>query len=209
MIVARIQGHPSRRHLHDALADALGVPVDVVLHESDPPSPWAGYQACLRDIPDCSHLLIIQDDARVARGIATALEKVASEVPTALFLARLPRDVSAKATLALKKGHRYVTWVPRSFVPVVAILWPREKAVAFKEWADTSPRTSGPVQHRSDDAMVGLWGALTKQEFRATVPSLVEHPDREPSLIGRKNMWGKDKGRVAQHFCEDALQYEW
>lgn len=158
------------------------------------------------------HLLVIQDDAVVCANFAAAVEQVAAsnpEHPVCLFLARLPRDVSVRATQALKKNQRYVTWVPRSFVPVVAVLWPRAKAEAFKAWADTSPRTSGRYQPRSDDAMLGLWGALTKQEFRATVPSLVEHPDLEPSLIGRRPAWGKDKGRVAVHFCEDGLQYDW
>lgn len=208
-VCARIQAHPARSHLHESLAASLGIPTEISLHESDPPSPWAGYRRVLSDLPvHASHVLVVQDDVVPAKNLALALPQVASDVPTALFLARLPRDVSVKATHALKEGRRYVTWVPRSFVPVVALLWPVEKARQFMEWAD-GPRRYGGRPPRSDDAMVGLWGATTKQLFRATCPSLVQHPDMEPSLIGRKAAWGKDRGRVAEHFCEDATQYEW
>jgi hypothetical protein len=209
MIHVRVQGHPARRHLHQALVEAIGLPAEVMLHKSDPPNPWKGYQQCLSDLPECTHLLLVQDDVRVCKGFVETVEKVASEVPTCLFLARLPRDVSRQATFALKQNRRYVTWIPRSFVPVVAILWPIQKAEEFMAWTKIKRRMAGRYEPRSDDAMVGLWGAITRQEFRATVPSLVEHPDMEPSLIGRRASWGKDSGRVAQHFCEDGLLFDW
>ena len=75
-------------------------------------------------------------------------------------------------------------------------------------WASTA-RLPGQPNPRSDDAVVGRWMLVTKQTIRATVPSLVQHPDMEPSLIGRRPAWGKDSGRVALHLAEDALDYEW
>ena len=81
-VVARIQGHPSRAHLHAPLMEAIGLPCEVMLHASDPPNPWEGYKNCLRDIPECSHLLVIQDDTRPALNLAPALERIAEANPS-------------------------------------------------------------------------------------------------------------------------------
>ena len=137
-VVARIQGHPSRAGLHSTLADALGVPTEISLHASEPPNPWEGYKRCLADLPDRGHLLIVQDDVRVSAGFAQALEKVASEVPTALFLSTIPARINRMAMRAAKKGERYVTvrMASNEFCPVVGILWPVEKALEFRTWAE-------------------------------------------------------------------------
>jgi hypothetical protein len=108
----------------------------------------------------------------------------------------------------MKQSRRYVTLFIRDFVPVVALLWPRHKAEEFMEWGQDA-RLPGDPNPRSDDAVVGRWMILTRQEIRATVPSLVQHPDMEPSLIGRTPAWGKDRGRVALHLAEDGLAYDW
>jgi len=210
-VIARIQGHPSRTHLHEPLKQALELSAEVSIHESEPPSPWDGYRVCLSDLPDCSHLLVIQDDAVPCRNFGSAVEQIAARhpsTPVCLFLARLPRRTSRDATLALKAGQRYVPLFIRDFCPVVAMLWPKEKAEEFMFWARDA-RLPGQPNPRSDDAVVGRWMLMTKQTILVTVPSLVQHPDMEPSLIGRRPAWGKDSGRVALHFAEDALSYEW
>lgn len=184
----------------------------MVEHASTPPSPWAGYLRCLTDIPDCSHLLIVQDDAVPVPSFAAALGAIAAsnpDAPVCLYLSRLPRDASRKADLAMKARQRYITLSWRSFLPVVAVLWPRHKALEFKQWADDHPTLPGQREPRSDDAMGGRWKMVTRQTVRATVPSIVEHPDEVPSLIGRRAQWGKDKGRVAHLLAADALDYDW
>ena len=186
--------------------------VEVIEHASQPPSPWAGYLSCLQDIPDCSHLLIVQDDAEPVANFAAALEQIAqchSEAPVCLFLARLPRDASRKAEQAMKAKLRYVTLSWRSFLPIVAVLWPRQKALEFADWAAENPTLPGQREPRSDDAMAGRWKMITRQTVYACVPSIVQHPDREPSLIGRRAQWGADKGRVAHLLAEDAMAYDW
>lgn len=140
-----------------------------------------------------------------------AVEQIAAsnpEIPVCLFLARLPRRTSQKATLALKHGQRYSPVFWRDFVPVVAVLWPVHKAREFMAWAENASLPGNP-NPRSDDAVVGRWMAMTRQEIRVTCPSIVEHPDMEPSLIGRKPAWGRDSGRVALHLAQDALDYQW
>jgi hypothetical protein len=183
-----------------------------VVHSSDPPNPWAGYQCCLSLIPECTHLLVVQDDVTLCPNFVPAIERIAEanpSTPVCLFLARLPADAAARATRALKYGDRYVTFGLRSFIPVVALLWPRVKAEEFMGWVGSGVKLPGESNPRSDDAVVGRWMATTRQEIKATVPSLVEHPDLEPSLIGRRRAWGQDKGRVALHLAEDGLAYDW
>jgi hypothetical protein len=183
-----------------------------MLHASNPPNPWEGYKACLRDLPECSHLLIIQDDARPALNFAAALERVAEEnpvTPVVLFLARLPRRVAMLALRAAKSRERYVSTGMRGneFCPVVAILWPRSKAQEFLAWTEANPRRLGHPEPRSDDGVLGRWAAFDKQLIRFSVPSLVQHDDRERSTIGRKALWGKDTSRTALLFCEDAADW--
>ncbi len=191
------------------------MPSKLFEHASIPPSPWAGYKACLQKIPkNSTHLLVIQDDAYPCDNFAPALKAVAAAHPTypvCLFLARLPREASARAEQAMRRNRtqRYVQLAWRNFMPVVAVLWPRQKAVEFLEWADQNPILPGQPEPRSDDAMAGVWKMRERQTVYATVPSLVEHPDMEPSLIGKRASWGKDRNRCAAFFCEDGTAYDW
>jgi GR25 family glycosyltransferase involved in LPS biosynthesis len=189
--------------------------VEVIHHSSEPPNPWEGYKRCLTLDQtlgkSITHLCILQDDVTVAENFAPALEQIAAsnpDTPVCLFLARLPRRTSVEATRALKDGRRYVDLHFRDFCPVVGMLWPVEKARHLMEWQKTA-RFPGKLPPRSDDAVVGHWMRHSKQTIRACVPSIVQHPDMEPSLIGRKPAWGKDSGRVALHLAEDALDYLW
>lgn len=215
-VVARIQAHPSRAHLRPVLIEDLGLPTEVIEHASNLPNPWAGYKKCLSDIPSyAKHLLVIQDDAHVCHNFAPAIEQIAlsnPDTPVVLFLARLPRRIANMALHATKKRQVYLDCQLRSndFLPVVAILWPVEKAQEFLVWTQANPHKLGHKDPRSDDAVGGRWASLTKQTVRFTIPSLVQHPDQVPSLIGRRASWGKDSGRVAQYFCEgDPLDFSW
>lgn len=213
-VVARVQAHPARSHLHQDLCAALApLSVEIMVHESDPPSPWAGYKVCLSDLPDCSHLVVVQDDAVVCPNFGSAIEQVAQanpDTPVVLFLAHLPRRTARDAVRAMKVHQRYVDLFIRDFCPVVGMLWPKQKAAELLHWSSQYPnRLPGGEGARSDDAVVGRWMLQTRQRIRATVPSLVQHPDMEPSLIGRKLAWGKDRGRVAMFFAEDGLSYDW
>jgi hypothetical protein len=199
--------------MHAPLVEALApLETTVSLHTSVPPNPWLGYRQALTDLPDCSHVVVIQDDARVCANFAAAVEKIAEankDVPVALFLAYLPRVTASDATRAMKLNRRYCDVNFRDFVPAIAILWPVHKAQEMLIWTDGNPKLPGNPNPRSDDAIIGVWMRRTRQRIRATVPSLVEHPDLVPSLIGRRAAWGKDRGRVALFMAEDGLLYDW
>ena len=215
LILARIQGHPRRAHLHDPLAAALGVKCETWEHDSQPPNPWAGYKLILegRTVP-YDHLLVVQDDAVPAPGFPRAIEKVAArnqDRVVVLFLARLPGRVSRLALRAAKNRQCYLDAELRinEFLPAVGVLWPKPKVEEFLWWVHHNPKRLGHSEPRSDDGVIGRWAALTHQRIRFTIPSLIQHPDMEPSLIGRQPAWGKDTGRIAQLFAEDASKYEW
>lgn len=215
-ILVRVQHHPSRAELIPPLLKRLkGLKVEVVEHGSDPPSPWAGYRKCLDELSRrWTHLLVIQDDTVPADNFAAALRQIAAKQPThpvCLFLGRLPRDASTKAERALKMNRRYVGLSWRSFLPVVATLWPLERVLNFRDWADLNTRLpgTGATEPRSDDAMAGRWKMINRANVLACVPSIVQHPDQVPSTIGRTAAWGRDKSRIACLYTDDATRYDW
>lgn len=195
LLAARVQSHPSRRQVRERLLPGLrGMPVEVIETDFRPPNPWLGYIECLRAPPDCTHLLIVQDDAVTCRNLTPALQAIAQvegEVPICLYLGGLPMRTRKAALEAGKRGERFATVHTGDFMPVVAVLWPVDKSVEFLDWATDSVRfrhrNGKPLVERSDDAMGGRWMRATRQRVLATIPSLVEHPDDVVSTIARKN----------------------
>lgn len=209
-VAVRVQHHPARRHLIPTLLERLApLPVEVIEHASEPPSPWAGYQACLRDPPACTHLLVVQDDAFPCENFAVAVQQVAisnPDVPVCLFFPPYGRE-KKQALYAAKNNQRYITLMTssQSFLPVVATLWPVHKTVEFLDWATANPQLPGQREPRSDDAMAGRWKVMTKQTVKCTIPSLVEHLGDEPSVCGN----GRKGMRFAMFVAEDATAYNW
>lgn len=102
------------------------------------------------------------------------------------------------------RKQRYVDLGASSFVPLVACMWPREKAQEFLRWSAHNKVT------RADDGNAAKWMRATRQNVRVTVPSLVEHNDFTPSVKGgRQHKPGAESWRRALLLAEDALQYEW
>ena len=163
----------------------------------------------MKNPPDCDHLLIVQDDVVPVPGFVDVLGKIARDVPVCLFIARLPRDTRPRVDQARKMERRYVRLSQRSFMPVVAVLWPIEKMVEFDAWTEENSYLPGQREPRSDDAMAGRWKMINRQEVLACVPSIVQHPDLEPSTIGKSSMNGTDRGRMAAFLADDAREYDW
>lgn len=132
-------------------------------------------------------------------GFSERVQEYACEHVVCLFLARLPRRVSTLYLRAAKNRERHLDVQLRinEFLPVVGVLWPVPKIHEFLAWIEENPRKLGHIEPRSDDSVTGRWSSLTHQTIRFSIPSLVQHEDLEPSLIGRKPAWGRDSGRVA------------
>lgn len=215
-IHVRVQHHPKRAYLLPRLLDRLDQHAEIV---TDPepddrlPSPWRTYRACLELPPaGTTHLLVLQDDAIPCRNLVAACAQIARPWPVCLFLGGAPVRTAREAARALLRGGRYVDVHRGEWVPVIAVLWPVEVAARFLEWADRPDvKLPGNPHPRSDDAVVGKWARTQKERVVATVPSLVQHPDDEPSLIGRRARAGRSAWRVAFSWIgeEDPLALDW
>lgn len=209
MILARIQAHPTRTHLHGRLCDLLHpLQVEAFIHQSDPPDPGANYRQCLADIPaEYSHVLIVQDDAIPAPGFPEAVEKIAArwpDAPVCLFMGAFPSNTAARIRRS-KPDVRYVPLGPSSFMPLVCVLWPTYLAKHFYRWSATAARMT-----RADDGNAARWVRYTKQQVMVAVPSIVQHNDGEPSVKGgRAHKPWAESWRQALFLAEDASVYEW
>jgi hypothetical protein len=177
--------------------------VEIRVHESVPPSPWAGYRECLKNLPECSHILIIQDDALPCAHFPVNLKQVAErhpDVPVCLFLGGAPASTAAQARRAMLKERRYTPLLNSTFVPLVATLWPRAVAESFLEWSRSHKTT------RADDGNAAKFMRTTKTPFLCTVPSLVQHDESVPSVKGPSS---GGNWRRALFLAEDALDYQW
>jgi hypothetical protein len=212
--LCRIQHHPARAHLIPSLVEALGSDVEVV-EDPDPygrlRSPWRTYRECLQLPPaGITHLLVLQDDAIPCRNLLAACEWIARPDPVCLFLGGAPVRTARDASRAAVRGDRFVSVHAAEWVPVVAVLWPVEVAQEFLDWCGSN-RLPGDPEPRSDDAVVGRWARRTRQPVFATVPSLVQHPDTEESLIGKRARHGRSAWRVAHSWIgdRDPLEIDW
>jgi len=182
-----VQSHPKRAHLLPALTAALGECDVITDPEPDgPPSPIRCYLACLRAMPSwATHLLVVQDDARAPYGWRPLAEQAMIEKPEAmiaLFLAGAPHKSAALARRAHARGERWLRMPNDDWTPTVALIWPRERVEEFLEF-----RGGYKGSGTGDDNVVGEYTKLRGVPVYATVPSIIDHPNIEPSLIGKKH----------------------
>lgn len=101
---------------------------------------------------------------------------------------------------AADAGERWVELSNQSWVPVVATVWPAGLIEPMLDWV---PRQNFPPAFTADDEICGRFLRSVGQFALATVPSLVEHPDTEPSLVRRQITGGLDPSRRAAVWVED------
>lgn len=204
-----IQSVPARREVRKRLLEQL--PPAVVVEDDGPPpgNPWRGYQLCLKRLLEDSstHGVLLQDDSFVCHNFEPALERILRVFPEQVVCLFYPGHKSRSAReyrKARQMKQSFFRLNSQDFVPVVATLWPREKAENLLQWADGREIPGLRAPYRSDDAVVGSWMRHTKEAVYATFPSLVQHPDDvDPVKDGpHKAGHGADKGRVALAFCE-------
>lgn len=196
-----VMHHPARPWLLDRILPHL--PGCRVVVDPDPdgePAPWRTHEACLATMhADASHLLIVQDDALPAPGFMDAAERAVAARPDVLvcfYVGTQPAREARKMRWALEAGERWLQLVVAQWCPTVALAWPRP--LRDQLLADEKRHT---YARRADDFMVGRWATQNHVEAWATVPSLVQHIDDQPSIAGRR--WNK-KWRQAAHVATDA-----
>lgn len=197
-----VQHHPLRAHLLAALRERLGE-FELV---SDPEpegerSPLRTYRECLRRTPpSATHRLVLQDDCWPCEDFCERAQEAVAERPDhliAFFVPGTPGGGGDRMLRAARNGERWVQIGGAGWVPTVALCWPRALIAPFLDFAGTSRF----AHQRGDDNVVGQFARTNRLQVWATVPSLVEHPDIEPSLIGRKNRAGQNRSRVAALYC--------
>jgi hypothetical protein len=216
MVEIRIQHRAGRREALARVIENLDTyPCLVIADDEEALNPWRGYRKCLSDLPESGHVAVIQDDVLVCRNFGPAMERVAAANPdtvVTLFLSRVPRRTLNLAFRRYGKS-RYVDVHPADLVHVVGILWPVARANAFLSWVDANQRRLRDRNMQvSDDATLTRWMQFSKERIRATVPSLVQHPDDLPSIVNAHRVrHGQDKGRTSEIWIGDAdpLELDW
>lgn len=173
-----------------------------MVEDPDPdgqPNPWRTYHECLRRTPAwATHRVVLQDDAEPCPHFAATLRplvRARPDKPIALFVGGLPGDACVAIRQAAQRGEHWTQLSPYSWFPAVAAVWPADLAFRLVAWAGDAN-----VSHhltRADDAVLAKFLQAERIWPWACVPSLVEHRDVVPSLIGRKAWAGADPGRVA------------
>jgi hypothetical protein len=206
--LAVIQAHPARTDLLSRLREGLApLDVQVVCDEGEgKPDPWRGYRLCLAAAVASArpHVLVVQDDAIPCFDFACHLNCAIAERPDAvlvLFLAAQPRLTSLAADRARAAREAFAPLHPRDWMPAVAVCYPLAVAERILAWTDAVAGRHS----RSDDHMLGRWHREQARQagvqVLVTVPSLVQHPDDVPSLIGNGNgSHGRNPSRVARHW---------
>lgn len=198
-ILIAVQHHPSREALLPDLLSKLGDAI--VAQDPEPngrPSAWRSYQVALACAmtQKCTHLAVIQDDTDPQPGFREKLDQAVKDHPDkliALFVAGLPKVFRSTMLLASRARQPYADLHRCPWVPTVATVWPAALIPSFLEWAHEKYR----ADWRGDDNIVGDWARAHRVPAVATVPSIVEHPDCVPGVLGREPGFGRNKARVA------------
>lgn len=188
-----VQHHPARPELPDRLLGLLGVPnsrhayVDVVCDPEpfSPPSPWRCAREAWRRTPDdCTHRLVIQDDALpCADFLNRVAERVADmpDAPLAFFFGRnsYPLDLLGYQQ-ALERCEEWWPLPHQGWVPAVCVALPRDQALDLAEFE--LPHHERPSV--ADDEVMLEWCVARGLTAYASIPSLVEHDDSAVSTMG-------------------------
>lgn len=213
-LAAVVQHHPARAELLPPLLEQLAPLEPKVVCDPGAAEPkwsaWRCFEACLRALPaGASHLLIVQDDAELCRGFAAAALAALRAQPeriVAFYVGGRPASSARALCAASCQGESWVELDRSQWVPLVCAAFPRADVLELLAWAEG---WKGP--RRGDDNVVGEFVRKTGRQALATVPSLAQHPDVAPSLVGRRAGRGRDRGRVAACFIgeHDPAQIAW
>ena len=168
------------------------------------PSPLRTYLECLRlTPPEATHRVILQDDTWPIVGfwprMVAAIEERPDDVIALHVQGAPPHRQSVEKAKA--RGDRWVQLAP-AWLPTVATVWPVQRGHEFVEWEEQRMGAGRRIR-QGDDAPAGRWAARARVPIWALVPSIVEHPDVEPSLIGRKHGAGRNRLRVAAALADE------
>jgi hypothetical protein len=183
-----VQAHPLREQMAQKLAAEIGGAVDIVYD----PAPdhgfgtWRCFRRLLEETPDwATHRFQIQDDTQVSRRFRETVELLVAARPESvlvLFVSNVPWHHQDAVLQACKNDQPWASLGPSYWLPVVSTIWPVELAQRALAFADENEWNGC-----ADDELLGRFMSDQNLTAYATVPSLVEHPDDVPSLMGRRD----------------------
>ena len=157
------------------------------------PSALRGHCAALRHALDTylgmSHICVLQEDAITCPHFTRVALDVAAAQPTSLVSLYLGSNHAARSVYLrrLRSCQRFAKLPLNHFVPTVGIIWPVPYANAFLGWVHGQP--DSPY----DDEAIRLWRQAahkhgdTTPDAVASIPSIVNHDNRLPSVIGHRS----------------------
>jgi hypothetical protein len=144
-----------------------------------PHSPWRTHRLCLASMPaNATHLLVLQDDAIPQPDFLPRLEQALADHPEqiiCLFVPGFPREKRLMG-LAAEAGARYMQFRPSGWLPLVAVVYPREVVAALLAWT-ANPRVRG-----ADDAIVARFCRVRRLSPMVLVPCAVDHDESVPRV---------------------------
>jgi hypothetical protein len=199
----RVQHHPARAYLLDSLLPQLPESTVVVSADADAArNPWREYRRCLESISDkATHVLVLQDDTILCRHFPEVAVKAVKAKPGAVVcfcVCGEPYEAASALVGAAHSGQNWVALLSARWVPAIATAWPREAIGPALEFVDAQ---NWPAVFCSDDEIAGHIVRHLELEVWATVPSLVDHDYRQPSVL-KKHPIGADPARCAACFID-------
>lgn len=212
-----IQAHPARRELAENLAAKL---LAQIVWDPEPESairsPWRTFRHLLETTPaDATHRFQIQDDGVVCRHMREAVELAVAAQPDRVLVFCVtgnPWHHAQAVRDACAEDHPWARLDYAHWCPLISTCWPVGLIEPLLQWVDEQ---RWPPQFCADDEIVGRFLREIEHAPLATVPSLVQHPDENPSLIGLRAWAGQDPGRVAACWigdcqdCDDPRLIDW
>lgn len=217
-----IQASPARADMAALLAEQCNA--DVVFDPTpDHPrrSPWRTYRAVLEATPgfECgftnagapSHRMVVQDDGELCEGFTSTLTAAVAARPDRVLVFHVsgnPYEHKQAMERACARGVSWAELTTARWCSAVATCWPVRLIHPLLRYVDEQ---LWPESFVADDEIIGRFLRDHGETPLGSVPSLVQHPDLVPSLLGKKHRLGVDPGRVAVCFPMDdcALSVDW
>lgn len=209
-----IQHHPSRAWLLPKLIERLAPLSPTVVR--DPRwndlhwDAWRAYRNCLTQAShDGTHVLVIQDDVVPCHNFGKAVPLVLNAKPDQIVCFYVGGGAIGAPVIRAGNACAHWTVLPRHlWLPVVATAIPVPIVQDLLIWAQTDTHA---LKARSDDSVLGRYARQRHHPIWATVPNLVQHPDKVTSLVRRRAAAGRDRHRVAACWIgdEDPLSIDW
>lgn len=183
-----VQHHPSRPELRTSIARQLGTLVGQthveIVDDPEPmgaPSPWRCARVAWQTTPPwCTHRLVVQDDAILCANFWQRTVALIERYPTDVLSLFFGQNSYHLGVAAYRDAHELYPLPLVGWVPCVALLMPRDLALDLGAF-ELPHHARASV---ADDEVVCEWAHSRGLTAYATRPSLVDHDDSQPSLMG-------------------------